>query len=40
MNDKSQIVKSLEEFDLFTKDLAKQLKIKQKNNKAYFSVCY
>ena len=40
MNDIMKIVKSLGESGLLIKALAKQLKIKQKNKKADFSVCY
>ena len=39
MNDIRKIVKSLEKSGLL-KELGKQLKMMQKNKKAYFSVCY
>ena len=40
MNDIMKIVKSLKESGLLIKVLGKQLKLKQKNKKANFSVCY
>ena len=40
MNDFMKIVKSLEESAYWQKTLAKQLKMKQKNKKEYFLVCY
>ena len=40
MNDFMKIVKSLEESGYWQKTLAKQLKMKQKNKKEYFLVCY
>ena len=40
MNDTMKIVKSLEESDLFMKVFMEQFKIKQKNKKVDFSVCY
>ena len=40
MNDIMKIVKSLKESGLLIKVLGKQLKMKQKNEKANFSVCF
>ena len=40
MNDIMKIVKSLEESGLLIKVIVKQLKMKQKNKKEDFSVCY
>ena len=40
MNDIMKVVKSLEEPGLLMKALAEQLKMKQKNKKADFSVSY
>ena len=40
MNDLMKTVKSLKESGLLTKGVVKQLKMKQKNEKESFSVCY